>query len=207
MSSAASKRAGRPADLAKHDAIIEAATRAFFDGGYAATSIEQVAAAAGVSKVTIYSHFGDKRGLFAAAVDRQCAMMSEHLMIDAGCGGTLESRLRAIGTALVAFLARPEMVQFERRIAAETEHDPAIGKAFLAAGPHRMKAALASQLRAMAAAGQLCIGDADLAAEQFVALCKGIGDLERRFGQPADAARTQQRIDGAVALFCRAYAG
>ena len=34
-----------------------------FEHGFAATSIEQVAADAGVSKVTVYNHFGDKRGL------------------------------------------------------------------------------------------------------------------------------------------------
>ena len=57
----------RPSDLAKRQAIVEAAARSFFDIGYAATSIEQVAADAGVSKVTIYNHFTDKRGLFAAS--------------------------------------------------------------------------------------------------------------------------------------------
>lgn len=209
MSSVASKRTGRTgrtADIAKRNAIISAATRAFFEGGYAATSIEQIAAAAGVSKVTIYSHFGDKRGLFASAVDNQCALMRQHLQIDGAAGGSLRDRLRTIGTALVAFLSRPEMIQFERRIAAETEVDPAIGAAFLSAGPHRMKAELAALMRAMDAAGDVTIADAELAAEQFAALCKGMGDLDRRFGRPADAARDRQRIEGAVDMFCRAYA-
>jgi TetR/AcrR family transcriptional regulator, mexJK operon transcriptional repressor len=98
------------------------------------------------------------------------------------------------------------MVQFERRIAAETEQEPAIGEAFLAAGPHRMKADFAALLTAMNAAGEVEIDDADLAAEQFAAMCKGMGDLDRRFGMPRDEARDRQRIDGAVEVFCRAYA-
>ena len=107
---------------------------------------------------------------------------------------------------MVAFLSRPEMVQFERRIAAETELEPAIGAAFLAAGPHRMKNAFAALLSALDAAGEISVEDPELAAEQFAAMCKGMGDLERRFGMPRDETRDQQRIEAAVQVFCRAYA-
>jgi TetR/AcrR family transcriptional repressor of mexJK operon len=107
---------------------------------------------------------------------------------------------------MVAFLSRPKMIQFERRIAAETEHEPEIGAAFLAAGPHRMKAAFANLLTAMHEAGEVDVPDPVLAAEQFAAMCKGMGDLERRFGAEPDPARDRERIAGAVEVFCRAYA-
>lgn len=206
MSSGFQKKTGRAADPAKHEAILAAAQRAFFDHGFAATAIEQVAADAGVSKVTVYSHFGDKRGLFAAAVEQQCEAMRGHLRIEDLPVGTLRQRLTAIGTAMGAFLSRDEMIQFDRRIAAETESDPAIGQAFLAAGPHRMRDAFVRLLEAMAAAGELEIEDFPLAAEQFVSMCKGMGDLERRFGLPPDEVRERERIAGAVEVFCRAYA-
>jgi hypothetical protein len=64
----AARKAGRPLDAAKRRAIIDTAAHLFFHNGYAATAIEQVAADAGVSKVTIYNQFGDKRALFIAAV-------------------------------------------------------------------------------------------------------------------------------------------
>ena len=200
------KKAGRPADAAKRDAMIAAASRAFFDHGFAATSIEQVAADAGVSKVTVYNHFGDKRGLFAASVERECEKMRGQFAIAPDMRGSLRDRLIAIGEAMVGFLSRPEMVQFERRIAAETEHEPEIGAAFLAAGPHRMKAAFAGLMRAMKQAGEVDIDDVDLAVEQFASMCKGMGDLERRFGHPRDPLRDRQRIEGAVDVFCKAYA-
>jgi TetR/AcrR family transcriptional regulator, mexJK operon transcriptional repressor len=105
----------------------------------------------------------------------------------------------------VAFLFRPEMIQFERRIAAETEIEPAIGAAFLEAGPWRMKSAFAVWLRHVADAGELAIEDAMLAAEQFVSMCKGMGDLERRFGAAVTAESTRRRIGGAVDVFLAAY--
>lgn len=203
--SPAARARGRPVDAAKRDAIIEAASDSFFDVGFAATSIEQIAVRAGVSKVTVYNHFGDKRALFTAAVEQQCERLRGHFAIDATSRQSIRARLTAVGEAVVAFLSRPEMVQFDRRIAAETEHDPEIGRAFLEAGPWRMKAAFADLLAHAHVRGELEIADPALAAEQFVSMCKGIGDLERRFGSMPDEAEQPRRIGAAVETFLRAY--
>lgn len=196
---------GRPLDAAKRRAIVEAAARHFFQNGYAATAIEQVAADAGVSKVTIYNHFGDKRALFAAAVAGECERMPEHFSIEGTQPGVIRERLTAIGESMVFFLSRPEMIQFDRRIAAETEHEPAIGAAFLDAGPRPMKRAFAAWLEHACVAGELAIADAELAAEQFVSMCKGMGDVERRFGAEVTPENSARRINGAVNVFLAAY--
>ncbi len=199
------RKAGRPSDVAKRLAIVETAAHHFFEHGYAATAIEQVAADAGVSKVTIYNQFGDKRALFAEAVGYECEKMRGHFSLDAMPQGTIRERLTAIGEAICAFLFRPEMFQFERRIAAETEHDVAIGLAFLEAGPWRMKQGFGAWLAKTADAGELVIDDPLLAAEQFVSLCKGMGDLERRFGADVTHDQSANRIRSAVDVFLAAY--
>jgi TetR/AcrR family transcriptional repressor of mexJK operon len=199
------RKPGRPLDAAKRQAIVDTAAHHFFHHGYAATAIEQVAADAGVSKVTIYNQFGDKRALFAAAVACECEKMRGHFSLEAMPAGTIRDRLTAIGEAICAFLFRPEMMQFERRIAAETVHDPAIGAAFLEAGPWRMKHAFAAYLSHEAEAGELAIADPMLAAEQFVSMCKGMGDLEHRFGAEVTQENSTRRITGAVEVFLAAY--
>jgi TetR/AcrR family transcriptional repressor of mexJK operon len=199
------RKAGRPLDRAKRAAIVDTAAHHFFHHGYAATAIEQVAADAGVSKVTIYNQFGDKRALFTAAVECECEKMRGHFSMDAMPSGALRERLIAIGQAIFAFLFRPEMIQFERWIAAETDADPAIGIAFLEAGPWRMKQAFGALLADMAEQGELAIEDPALAAEQFVSMCKGMGDLERRFGASVTAAERDRRIASAVEVFLAAY--
>jgi TetR/AcrR family transcriptional repressor of mexJK operon len=204
-SRALKKKPGRPTDLAKREAILDAASRRFFEAGFAATSIEQVAEEAGVSKVTVYNHFGDKRALFAAAVGCECEKMRSYFSIDAMPSGTIRERLTIIAQAMFAFLSRPEMIQFERRIAAETEHEPAIGQAFLEAGPWRMKAAFSAFLAHATAIGELCIVDPEMAAEQFVSMAKGMGDLERRFGVVPGETDNARRIAGAVDVFLQAY--
>lgn len=203
--SATRKRAGRPHSETKHAAIIKAAGARFLEHGFAATSIEQVAEDAGVSKVTVYSHFGDKSGLFAAAVERKCDQMRGYLTLEDSHHGTLRERLTAIGEAVMAFLSRSEMVQFERRVAAETEQNPELGKAFIESGPNAIMSVFTRLLDAMAERGEIDVEDRELAAEQFVAMCKGLGDLERRFGIAKDPVRDRARIDSAVEVFCRAY--
>ena len=196
---------GRPLDALKRAAIVETAAHHFFHHGYAATAIEQVAADAGVSKVTIYNQFGDKRALFGAAVANECEKIRGHFSLDAMPSGSIREQLTVIGQAIFAFLFRPEMIQFERRIAAETEIDPAIGTAFLEAGPWRMQRNFADWLDHAAEAGELTVPDPLLAAEQFVSLCKGMGDLERRFGAEVSSEARDRRISGAVDMFLAAY--
>lgn len=201
----ARRRAGRPLDAVKRAAIVNSAAHHFFHNGYAATAIEQVAADAGVSKVTIYNHFGDKRALFTAAVECECEKIRGHFSLEDTARGPIRERLIDIGQAMCAFLSRPEMLRFERRIAAETEDDPAIGEAFLAAGPWRMKQAFGAWIAREVEAGELTLADPMLAAEQFVSMCKGMGDLERRFGVIVSGPERDRRVEGAVDVFLAAY--
>ena len=197
-------RCGRSADLRKRQEIVLAAKRAFFDHGYAAASIEAIAADAGVSKVTVYNHFGDKRGLFVAAVEHECENIRGQLLFDER-GGSLRDRLIAFGRSMVTFLSRPEMIRFEQRIAAEVQMEPELGECFLNAGPRRMHRALAALLEREQARKNLHIDDPMQAAEHLAAMCKGLADMERRFTGHTDAAAADRRVQSAVDLFLRGY--
>src|SRR5580658_6451616 len=62
----ASGRIQRTAD--KRAAVLEAAAKIFLGGGYLGTSVDDIAAQAGVAKQTIYTYFSNKEALFAAMV-------------------------------------------------------------------------------------------------------------------------------------------
>ena len=181
-----------------------AAKKAFFDVGYAAASIEAIAAIAGVSKVTVYNHFQDKRGLFAAAVEHECENIRGQLLFDQN-QGPLRERLLAFGKSMVAFLSRPEMIRFEQRIAAEIEREPELGQCFLEAGPRRMHRALADLLARERDRGTLALEDPMQAAEHLAAMCKGLADMERRFTGKSDPNAAKRRVRSAVDLFLRGY--
>ena len=62
------KTAERTKSEAKTEAVLKGAMQEFLKNGYAATSMDKVAKSAGVSKATVYSHFGDKESLFNAVI-------------------------------------------------------------------------------------------------------------------------------------------
>lgn len=204
MSRPASTRRGRPLDLEKRDRILEAAAECFLEQGYAACSIEGIAAQAGVSKVTIYNQFGGKQELFRAAIEHECETIRSKLVSESD-GEPIRDRLLKFGVEMHAFLFRPKMRLFEQRVAAETERDPAVGRAFLDAGPRRVKAALAALLIRARDGGELQFEDADLVAEQFAGMVKGMAEVEWRFAGEYDAAKSQSRVENAVETIMRAY--
>jgi AcrR family transcriptional regulator len=59
----------------KRAVIVDAALKAFLDAGYAETSVNQIAAAAGVSIKTLYRHFESKDDLFSAVMQAACGNM------------------------------------------------------------------------------------------------------------------------------------
>jgi len=57
----------------RHNAMLDIARRAFLDAGYAATTVDTIAASAGVSPATIYKTYGGKVGLIRAICERALA--------------------------------------------------------------------------------------------------------------------------------------
>ena len=57
--------------LARRTQLVEIARTLFAKRGYEATSVEEIAARAKVSKPIVYEHFGGKEGLYAVLVDRE----------------------------------------------------------------------------------------------------------------------------------------
>src|SRR6476620_152891 len=59
----------------RREQLIEVGRKLFADKGFEGTSVEEIAAAAGVSKPVVYAHFGGKEGLYAVVVDREIAAL------------------------------------------------------------------------------------------------------------------------------------
>ncbi|MFT4202063.1 TetR/AcrR family transcriptional regulator [Gordonia sp. (in: high G+C Gram-positive bacteria)] len=88
--------------------LIEVARGLFAERGYEATSIEEIAQRAGVSKPVVYEHFGGKEGLYAVVVDREMETLLE--MITSSLS-TNRSRFRVqqVALALLTYMEeRPD---------------------------------------------------------------------------------------------------
>ena len=195
-------------DAQKVERIVEAARHLFYTRGVYATRMEDIAAAAGVSKVTVYNRFGDKTALLTACVSAECDRMQAVLDRDDAAGLGLVERLEAVGRTLLTFLLSPGHTDFERVMASEGVRNPAFAAAFYAAGPARMLARLAGLLAEGHSAGVLEVPSPQLAAEHLFGMWRGMADTALRFQQrpPADADAIDARVRDGTNRFLRAYA-
>jgi len=94
------KRSGRLTAEARRAQLIEVGREVFAERGYGATSVEEIAARAKVSKPILYDHFGGKEGLHAAVVERELEYILNSIN-EAVTSGTPRARL---GQATLAYL-------------------------------------------------------------------------------------------------------
>src|SRR5690348_6875501 len=173
---------GRPKDLGKGNAILEAARKLFTAQGFDAASMDQIAAAAGVSKLTVYSHFGDKEALFAAVVKSYCEQQLPAALFEAQPGVPLRERLLQVARAFFGMISAPEALAGHRILCSPRMADSPLPRMFWEAGPERVQAGFAELLRRRVAMGELEIDDVPRASAQFFTLLKGEPHARMVFG-------------------------
>ena len=198
---------GRPKDLEKRAAILMAAKRLFIAQGFDGTSMDAIAAAAGVSKLTVYSHYQDKERLFAAAVECVCAEQLPDAIFAADLKGPIRKQLLAIARAFFALITSEAAMAVHRTIVANARQSPKLAELFWEAGPKRTTEAFASFLRDEMEAGKLDVPDLHRAASQFFCLLKGECHARMEFGcgQPPTQREIDDHLEATVDLFLRAY--
>ena len=199
---------GRPKDLGKRASILEAAKRLFLDQGYQGVSMDQIATAAGVSKLTVYSHFGDKETLFSAAIAAKCQEVLPDDLFASPPDGPLAEQLRAIGHAFFALITSEEAISMHRMMNTPGTAENALRELFWNAGPRRVQEVFAQFLAARVGQGQLRIDDPALAASQFFCLLKGELHPMMACGLCVEPTPVEVagHIDATVEFFLRAYA-
>ncbi|MDL5365701.1 TetR/AcrR family transcriptional regulator [Xanthomonas sp. NCPPB 2654] len=199
---------GRPKDMGKRAAILEAAKQLFTELGFGGVSMDGIAARAGVSKLTVYSHYGDKETLFAEAVRAQCQALLPDDLFGHARKGPLRAQLVEIGLAFFAMIGSDAAMATHRMMLAPGTGDEHVREMFWNAGPKRTQQDLAQLLQAHVAAGELEIPDLPLAASQFFCLVKGELHSLMMCGLCRDPsqARIQAHVQASVDFFLRAYA-
>ncbi|KRG44912.1 TetR family transcriptional regulator [Stenotrophomonas pictorum JCM 9942] len=198
---------GRPKDLGKRAAILDAAKELFIEQGFNGISMDGIAAAAGVSKLTVYSHFGDKETLFTEAIQAKCVEMMPDELFVTDNEGPLRDQLLGIGDAFFTLISSDAAIATQRMMMTP-DTDDRIRQMFWQAGPARTEAALADFLGARVARQELVIDDLALAARQFFCLIKGEVHTHMMCGLCSAPAVPDARahIAACVDFFLRAYA-
>lgn len=200
---------GRPKDMAKRAAILAAAERMFLQHGYEGVSMDQIAAEAGVSKLTVYSHFGDKEALFAEAARGHCEKQMPTSAFDPDPAVPLRDRLMTVGRAFFGMISSPQAIAGHRMLCTPQMVEKRLAQLFWESGPQRVQDKFSAMLERRIAAGELRIDDVALASSQFFALLKGEAHQRLVFGccerSELDPDTQEAHIAACVDMFLRAY--
>ena len=200
----------RPLRVDKRRAILDAAGPVFGDAGYERASVDAIAAAASVSKPTVYSYFGSKEQLFRdtmADVARQLNEASYEAVraCDLQPDRWRES-LAELGYALAACQRSGCAASLQRLVLAESRRDPEVFAQVRRSGYEPIKDALAGRLAMLGNAGLLAVPDPQVAAEQFLALTQAALPALTQGGNIAgDEGEIRRSVSAGVETFLRAY--
>jgi len=198
---------GRPKDLEKRAAILEAGKKLFPLQGFDGTSMDAIANEAGVSKLTVYSHFTDKETLFKEVIQAKCEEQLPSQIFMADLSGPLRDQLRTIAKAFFQLVSSEEAIAMHRMMTSQTQQSRKLAELFWEAGPQRVMLAFESFLRDEVAGGQLDIPNEHIAASQFFCLLKGELHARLMCGccEPMTDRDVEVHLDATVDFFLRAY--
>lgn len=198
---------GRPKDLAKRKAILEAAKTLFLSNGYDGSSMDAIAAEAGVSKLTVYSHFTDKEKLFAEAVKSKCEEQLPELLFELDDEVPVAQVLLNIGRGFNELINSRESVELHRVMVSLAAQDSTLSRMFYEAGPQRVLHGMEELLRRADQSGKLRVPDPLSAADQFFCLIKGGANFRLLIGcgEALQGAEAEAHVRDAVEVFLRAF--
>jgi AcrR family transcriptional regulator len=193
-------------DSSKRRQILDGARKVFMDLGFDGASMGEIARAAQVSKGTLYVYFADKCALFESILEQE-ALQYGQVVFNFDPARDAETTLKDFGRAYIHLLCRPGGGSAIRTVMAIAERMPDVGRRYYARVLDKTINRLSDYLKIHAASGDLKIDDCDLAASQFMELCKA--SLFLPFVFQAAPAPSEERmtevVDSATRMFLAAY--
>ena len=201
---------GRPKDMEKRAAILVAAKALFIRNAFAGTSMDAIAADAGVSKINLYSHFGDKDNLFREVIRSriQDLLPEETYFFDPHAD--IHDTLLRVALTHAHLDCNAETVGTFRAILSDCRQgNPRYGKLIWEEGASRTHELMERLLQQAVDAGQLDIDDVPRASVQFLTLIKGNLMMRQMFGctecPESYAEEIESTARAGVEMFLRAY--
>lgn len=195
----------------KRELILERALEEFTARGYVGTTTDQLAAAASVSKQTLYKEFGDKEGVFAALIHFACDRVDDPFAPLVDQMHSIAAADEAIDLMTAQFtrsILSPYVQQLRRLVIAEATRFPHLGLLYWEEGFLRVVNSVARCLSILAEREMLHVPDARLAAHHFAGMLLWIPGNQTMFapGLPIDEPELAATISAGSRAFLRAYA-
>lgn len=202
---------GNGVSVSKHEAILEGALDLFLEKGYPGTSMDEIAAKAGVSKQTVYKHFADKQRLFSEillATTDEVENLVRWTLEEFEDPQEADVALDRLARRFLYALMEPRLLRLRRLIIANADRFPDLGRTWYESGFERILNALAECFRRLNDLGFLNVRDPLLAAHHFVGMLLWIPINKAMFTgdeQPFADKELQHLAKTAAAAFLQAY--
>lgn len=194
---------GRSKSEQKRQNIIDAASELFLTHGFEGTSMDQVAEQAGVSKQTVYSHFGNKEELFTTTIEFKCrthALTDELFNPDRPA----EQVLSELAKDFSDLITSDEAIRLRRVCSTGAEQRSKVSALFVEAGPKKLKDKMRLYLEQQT---ELAIPNSRFAAQQFFSLIRGELCFRKELGMDTSdiADELPDYLASCVTLFMQAH--
>ncbi|PBJ21766.1 HTH-type transcriptional regulator RutR [Pseudomonas sp. ACN8] len=190
----------------KRQAIIQAAINEFRENGFEITSMDKIAATAGVSKRTVYNHFPSKEELFAEILNQLWIRVTAEQEATYSPDLPLREQLRGLLMAKLQMLGDDNFLDLARVAIAATIHSPERAQDMVARMGEREEG-LTVWIRAAQTDGRLKAVAPEFAAQQIHGLLKSFAFWPQiSMGQPSLSAEEQHQVaESALDMFLACY--
>jgi AcrR family transcriptional regulator len=192
----------------KRAVIVDAALKAFLDAGYAEASVNQIAAAAGVSIKTLYRHFESKDDLFSAVMQAACGKMpgadipEDDEPPPAWYDVPPADALPKAGEEYLRHVLSPDQLALYRVVTRDAHRFPELGRRYLEETTGTRDARFAGYLDLWATREGWSVRDKQAAAQVYAGLLKARIFDEALLGarQPSDAEIAERAVEAAKGM-------
>ncbi|QAY87666.1 TetR/AcrR family transcriptional regulator [Pseudomonas arsenicoxydans] len=190
----------------KREAIIQAAIAEFRANGFDITSMDKIAATAGVSKRTVYNHFPSKEELFAEILNQLWARVTAEQETSYHHDQPLREQMRLMLKAKLQMLGDDNFLDLARVAIAATIHSPERAQNMVARMGAREEG-LTVWIRAAQADGRLKQVAPEFAAQQIQGMLKSFAFWPQiSMGLPALSEEMQNTVvESALDMFLACY--
>jgi TetR/AcrR family transcriptional repressor of mexJK operon len=202
-------RAKRTPDERKRTAILESAVELFLKNGFSKTSMDAIAAKAGVTKQTVYAHCQSKDALFAQIVNELAKKHAPPEKLMGKKNVSVEDRLYEIGLAFLNMVSSKDGIAATQLVIAEAYRHPRLAQHYYESGSRRILTILADYIGYENGRGGLHIPVPLSAASYFFAMLKGNYYLRILLNikpRPTPGEK-ESHVRECVAIFMRIYGG
>ncbi|HZY48231.1 MAG TPA: TetR/AcrR family transcriptional regulator [Devosia sp.] len=194
-------------DPAKRNQILDGAKRCFLEVGFDAASMNDLTAAAGVSKGTLYVYFEDKAAILMSLIEREKRAALSAAADVLNSEGPTRDVLTRFGIHVTTNLTSDVVIKAQRMVLGIAERMPEVAQTFFAGDTFSAHTTLKDYLDAHP--DEFDIADTDLASRQFLELSMASIYKRRLFGNlatPASEAQIARVVASAVDIFMSYYA-